>query len=296
VVLLCSLAASLPPPAELLAPALRLSSGMRLRELRWCGRRVLVQLPPCYTPGGLLHDFEGGIRMRVCPLTERGRAEVRLLRQQCLALLASGPDDSPRDRGGDGGDGCSAAVVAGVPGVADVPDVPWRCRLAIDEDGGGLLLRSRRGTDPRFFESVGVPSPPEAATAHPGETLSALLCLEHAWLGPAPLNQAGVSLKLVQVLIHTDRQRYRDCLVAPIEGFCHGDTTAIVRAPRAPPLLTAGSNLLRGPAPNAPPGEPPGRTARAGMAGTAPPGYRPPTSGELARALAGLRPPKTPER
>ena len=292
-VLLCSALAGgcspLPAARDLLSPTpMVLSSGLRLREVRWAGRRVLVQLPPCYTPGGLLHDFEGGVRMRLRPTTARGKADVQALRLLCASLLAA--DARGCDGQGCDGQGCGEQGGRGPSNIAP--------------DGDELLVRSRRGSDLRFFESVGVASPPEAATALPGETLSALISVEYAWAAPeagaagcaaagggsAAAAKCGVYLKLVQVLIHTDRQRFRECLVAPLEAL--EPRTGRARAPDC-----GGSGLqepTRQPQPREPqPGEPQPWEAQPRRAPTrlamAAVGFTPPSREELVGAIQRLR-------
>lgn len=170
----------------------RLSTGSTRRYVT-CerGRPLLVQLPACYTPGGLLSDFDEGARIDLVPLGGDGRADMALFRD----LL---------DRV------CERGSVKGRP--------------SLDSDTGEIRASTARARDVRVFEAEDLAA--DDCPVLPGDTLTAIVSPDYVWRS-ASGDRAGLCVRLVQLLIHTDRGRYRHCLPA--------GPRAPQQAPQAPP-------------------------------------------------------------
>eukprot|EP00873_Tetraselmis_striata_P033990 jgi/Tetstr1/454254/TSEL_041173.t1 len=146
------------------------------------GRPLLVQLPTCYTPGGMLSDFDDGARISMVPLDNCGRAEVALLRELSDRIARQA--------------------------AATAPDVVL-LDAGIDPATGEVRACAPRARDVRVFES-------EDLEAHdcpvlPGDTVTAIVSPDYFWRS-ADGRRGGVCIRLVQLLLHTDRGRYRALL------------------------------------------------------------------------------------
>jgi len=198
--------------------------------------RLIVQLPRCYAPAGLLRDFDGGLRLPVCPLTTAGRKSLAALHRICRRLLRKG----------------APAGVSPGPGRAGAPEAckgaeDWAAATSVNPvrpGGEAALLKTQRANDCRLFESDGSPLDDETGRGVlPGETVVPLVCVEHVWVRPgcrgpgvrvpgaprflgvprtwpgpdrpdnlgtgglagAPALSAGISLKVLQVIVVTER-------------------------------------------------------------------------------------------
>ena len=172
----------------------RLASGT-VRRYVTCegGRPLLVQLPTCYAPAGLLSDFDEGARLALVPVDAPGRGEVLRLLGLCRRILEG---------------------VGGAPAVQ------------IDEDTGELSAAAARARDVRVFEAEDLAA--DDCPVLPGDTVTAIVSPDYYWRS-ASGGRHGLSIRLVQVLLHTDRGRYRDWLLA---GPAPDPPP---RAPRPPP-------------------------------------------------------------
>lgn len=269
-----------------LEPPMRLSSGTLLSPVR-CpgGDRVILQLPTCYAPAGLLHDFDDGVTLTLRLPETVADARFDSLARLCSDLALAAPATS---------DSAAATTDKARP----APNTgTTKLKLPVSDDSRCVTVRNRRFEDVRFFDVYGAGV--DSDRIHPGELVTALVAVEHAWTAP---KSRGVLLKLLQVIVHTERQRLRTCLI---------------HVPNAPDGTPRGS----GPPPPPPPPPPPGGRARAnGTVGSGcrsqraesplpivprnrqprpqqNPGWTPPSSAELVAALTSLRrrPPKAAE-
>lgn len=157
-----------------------LSSGGTRRYLS-CGhgRPLLFQLPVCHTPGGLVHDFAHGASISLVPVDEAGRRAVDGLRSTCSR----------------------SALAGGLPDSARIP-------VGL----GKVDATAARTGDVRIFESEHSPS--DGIAIVPGDTVTAIVSVDHLWTS-ASRRSCGVCLRLVQVLLHTDRARYTSPMFLP---------------------------------------------------------------------------------
>jgi hypothetical protein len=180
----------------------RLRSGTRRRYLT-CegGRPLLVQLPTCYTPGGMLSDFCDGARLSLVPLDDGGRVAVADLRRLCVRVA-------------------DQAVSSG--GVSKV-------QHGVDPETGEVLATASRLRDVRVFESEDLDA--DDCPVLPGDVVTAIVSPDYFWRS-ADGERGGVCIRLVQILLHTDRGRYRTCLARSASP----SPSEPVRPPAPPPL------------------------------------------------------------
>lgn len=174
------------------------------------GRPLLVQLPSCYTPGGLLSDFDEGARISLIPLDAAGRRDVSALRAVC--------------------DRVAERACSGRP--------PLERRDSVDPDTGEVSASAPRARDVRVFESEDLSADDCPVLA--GDTVTAIVSPDYFWRS-ADGKRGGVCVRLVQILLHTDRGRYRECL------------TTCDRGPPPPPPPPPGRLPRRQPPPPPPP-------------------------------------------
>jgi hypothetical protein len=126
---------------------------------------MIVQLPRCYAPAGMLRDFDGGLRLPVSPLTSSGRKSLSALHRVCRRLLRKG-------------------APAGVCKGSD----DWAADTSVNPvrpGGEAALLKTQRANDCRLFESDGSALDDETGRGVlPGETVIPLVCVEHVWVRP----------------------------------------------------------------------------------------------------------------
>ena len=185
------------------------------------GRPLLVQLPTCYTPSGLLSDFDEGARISLVPLDRAGRDDVGALREVCDRIAEQA--------------------------CAGRPDLERKDR--IDAETGEVFASTTRARDVRIFESEDLAA--DECPVLPGDTVTAIVSPDYFWRS-ADGERGGVCVRLVQVLLHTDRGRYRECLA---EGFA--PPAALVRRPSPSGPAVSKPDALHGPPPPPPPPPPP---------------------------------------
>ena len=241
VVCTCDQAEDLGPVVGRDDPPIRLWNGTLLHRVERSGRaRLIVQLPACYAPAGILRDFEGGVRMPVCPLTGDGRDSLARLHGVCRRLLLDAV------HGGGGG--------ASLDG-ASLEDSDWASSSSanpVRASGEAAILRNRRENDCALFAPDGTPLDDDTGLGVlPGETVIPIVCIEHVWVRPATAScavrvgdphawpspsprreipdagrdiptrpvAAGITLKLLQVLVVTERGRFRGMMLADPAGI-----------------------------------------------------------------------------
>lgn len=171
----------------------RLSTGTVRRYVTYeRGSPVLIQLPTCYTPGGLLHNFDEGAEMTMVPVDPQGAADLGSLVELCQAIRA----------------------------VARSACAEWVCGA----DRNEVRACARRIRDVRVFESEDLAA--DECPVHPGDTVTAIVSPDYVWRS-ANGSRGGLNIRLVQLLLHTDRGTYRRCLVPR--------SLAAAPAPRPPP-------------------------------------------------------------
>lgn len=211
----------------------RLSSGT-IRRYVHClsGRDVLIQLPTCFTPTGILHDFDEGARIEMNTTDEPGRKEIMQLEQLCRELAQSSSDASGK--------------------AISVP-------CSVGDTSAAVTASTGRFRDVRIFEASDMPA--DECEIRAGDTLTAIVSPEYVWIGA---KRCGVHVRLVQLLLHTDRGKYRAFL---FKG---------AHAPPPPPPLPAASSGGR-PAPPPPPIRRQSGTIKSQRETAAPPsgGFRP---------------------
>lgn len=189
------------------------------------GMRLVVQLPRCYAPAGMLRDFDGGLRLPVCPLTSSGRKSLAALHRICRRLLRKG----------------APAGVATAPSGSSASSADWAAETSVNPvrpGGEAALLKTQRESDCCLFEADGTTLRDGTGRGVlPGETIVPLVCVEHVWVrrpqarlprrprflgdpgtwpgqdcgddrddrGATPALSAGISLKVLQVIVVTER-------------------------------------------------------------------------------------------
>lgn len=153
------------------------------------GRPVLIQLPTCYTPAGLLSDFDEGARLTLIPIDSQGREEMASLLQLCHKILEKTHSDN----------GSSEYT----PAATSEP------KLLIDNHTGEISVATSRVRDVRVFEAEDLAA--DDCPILPGDTVTAIISPDYYWRS-ASGQKHGLSIRLVQVLLHTDRGRYKYCL------------------------------------------------------------------------------------
>lgn len=182
----------------------RLSTGTLRRYVSYeGGRPILIQLPVCYTPGGFLHNFDDGGQMSLVPTDARGLAEVDCLIELCGKI--------------------EARFHSGAAGEWD------RCVDAVTRE---VRVRTARVRDVRVFESADMSA--DDCPVEPGDTVTAIVSPDYVWRSASGA-KSGLNLRLVQLLLHTDRGNYRGCLIPHSPYTVPSSASALQRAPPPPP-------------------------------------------------------------
>jgi hypothetical protein len=163
------------------------SGTVRRYVTRAGGRDLLVQLPTCYTPSGLLSDFDDGGRIDLAPVDSGGEKDVEAFLALCSSLLPRPPDEE---------------AAPGLPSLAAVVPV----------SGGVVTASAARVRDVRIFEAEDLPADDCAVLA--GDTVTAIVSPEYVWVGK---KRRGLHVRLVQLFLHTDRGRYRSFMFSGCE-------------------------------------------------------------------------------
>lgn len=180
----------------------RLSTGTLRRYVSYeGGRPILIQLPVCYTPGGFLHNFDDGGHMSLVPTDEKGLAEVDCLFELCCKIEARFQSTGEWDR-------CIDAVTREV------------------------RVRTARVRDVRVFESADMSA--DDCPVEPGDTVTAIVSPDYVWRSVTG-TKSGLNLRLVQLLLHTDRGNYRSCLIPHCPSTVSSFSSSCTRAPPPPP-------------------------------------------------------------
>ncbi|AUF82468.1 hypothetical protein TetV_376 [Tetraselmis virus 1] len=169
------------------------------------GRDILIQLPTCYTPSGILHDFDEGAKLDMITVNPEGAKQLSLFLTFCEKICDRIARESDR--------------LISVPGTAD------------DKDGS-LHVHAPRLRDVRVFEAEDLPA--DECRVMPGDTVTAIVSPEYIWIGS---KRCGLNVRLVQLLLHTDRGRYRSFM---FNGYSSPppppSASASSSAPPPPPL------------------------------------------------------------
>jgi hypothetical protein len=162
------------------------------------GRDLLVQLPSCYTPSGLLSDFDDGGRIDMMPVDEHGKKQVEAFRELCERLVLSTADEKA----------AATALSTFVP-------------VSVE---GAVTACASRVRDVRIFEAADLPADNCAILA--GDTVTAIVSPEYVWTGK---QRRGINVRLVQLFLHTDRGRYRSFM-------CSGARMPLPQGNPPPPM------------------------------------------------------------
>lgn len=187
----------------------RLSTGTVRRYVSYDrGHPILIQLPICFTPGGMVYNFDEGARMSLVPNEPPGIAEVDCLVELCFKIRARFE--------------------------LQRPDSEWEWDSCIEATTREVSVRSARVRDVRVFESEDLSA--DECPVGPGDTVTAIVSPDYVWRS-ASGTRAGLNLRLVQLLLHTDRGSYTSCLIPchrPASVFC--EPRSLPPPPPPPPM------------------------------------------------------------
>lgn len=202
----------IPSEAVRVGEVRRLSSGTSRRYITCDGRSLLIQLPVCYTPSGFVSDFDEGGRITLIPTEDQGVKLLDKMAEFCTELAKTHSQDGK--------------VVA--------------------EEVGQVTASTPRARDVRIFEAEDLSA--DDCVILQGDVLTCIISPEYIWTGTS--GRAGVHIRVVQMLLHTDRGRYRNCMINGAPPAHHSTSR---RPPPPPPPPPPGNANQKTPPPPPPP-------------------------------------------